>query len=92
MYRATFTPEEGWRGGLEPYGPMQMQPSAQVRQSGMHACLLPFSTHMSANTGLAESTMMHDIVVHHLSMTLQMATTQQRLQMHAGAELWTVGV
>ena len=30
MYRATYTPEEGWRGGLEPYGPLQLEPSAQV--------------------------------------------------------------
>ena len=30
MYRATYSPEEGWRGALEDYGPLQLAPSAQV--------------------------------------------------------------
>ena len=34
MYRATFTPEQGWSGGLEPYAPLQLDPSAQVLNYG----------------------------------------------------------
>ena len=30
MYRATYSPEEGWRGQLEDYGLLQLAPSAQV--------------------------------------------------------------
>ena len=34
MYQATFTPEQGWSGGLEPYAPLQLDPSAQVLNYG----------------------------------------------------------
>lgn len=34
MYRAIFTPGEGWQGGLEAYGPLQLDPSAQVLNYG----------------------------------------------------------
>lgn len=31
MFRATYTAEGGWQGGLEPYGPLELLPSAQAR-------------------------------------------------------------
>ena len=31
MYRAQYVPGVGWQGRLEPYGPLQLEPSAQVR-------------------------------------------------------------
>ena len=34
MYQATFTPEQGWSGQLQPYAPLQMDPSAQVLNYG----------------------------------------------------------
>ncbi|BDA50893.1 Branched-chain-amino-acid aminotransferase 5, chloroplastic [Coccomyxa sp. Obi] len=34
MYRATYHPDSGWEGGLEPYGPLQLDPSAQVLNYG----------------------------------------------------------
>ena len=34
MYQATFTPEQGWSGQLQPYGPLQLHPSAQVLNYG----------------------------------------------------------
>ncbi len=34
MYQATFTPEQGWSGRLQPYGPLQLDPSAQVLNYG----------------------------------------------------------
>lgn len=34
MYRATWTPEEGWQGSLEPYQPLQLEPAAQVLNYG----------------------------------------------------------
>lgn len=34
MYRATYHPGSGWEGGLEPYGPLQLDPSAQVLNYG----------------------------------------------------------
>lgn len=34
MYRATYHPSSGWEGGLEPYGPLQLEPSAQVLNYG----------------------------------------------------------
>ena len=34
MYRATFTPKQGWSGQLQPYGPLQLHPSAQVLNYG----------------------------------------------------------
>ncbi len=34
MYRATFEPGSGWTGGLEPYGPLQLHPGAQVLNYG----------------------------------------------------------
>lgn len=34
MYKALWTPETGWQGGLEPYGPLDLLPSAQVLNYG----------------------------------------------------------
>lgn len=34
MYRATFEPGSGWEGGIEPYGTLQLHPSAQVLNYG----------------------------------------------------------
>jgi hypothetical protein len=34
MYRATHTPEDGWQGAIEPYGPLLLEPSAQVLNYG----------------------------------------------------------
>ena len=34
MYQATFTPEQGWSGQLQPYAPLQLDPSAQVLNYG----------------------------------------------------------
>lgn len=34
MYVAEYTDEQGWQGGMQPYGPLQLDPSAQV-------CLAP---------------------------------------------------
>eukprot|EP00884_Botryococcus_braunii_P001119 jgi/Botrbrau1/11007/Bobra.101_1s0005.1 len=34
MYKALWTPESGWQGGLEPYGPLDLLPSAQVLNYG----------------------------------------------------------
>ena len=34
MYQATFTPAQGWSGQLQPYGPLQLHPSAQVLNYG----------------------------------------------------------
>ena len=30
MYKAQFVPGVGWQGRLEPYAPLQLDPSAQV--------------------------------------------------------------
>ncbi len=43
MYRATYTPDGGWQGGLEPYGPLQLLPSAQAR-SGPRRCQMAAET------------------------------------------------
>lgn len=34
MYTAQFIPGMGWQGGLQPYGPLQLEPSAQVLNYG----------------------------------------------------------
>ncbi len=34
MYRATYHPSSGWEGRLQPYGPLQLDPSAQVLNYG----------------------------------------------------------
>lgn len=34
MFKALWTPETGWQGGLEPYGPLDLLPSAQVLNYG----------------------------------------------------------
>ena len=30
MYVAEWSPEQGWKGEMRPYGPLQLDPSAQV--------------------------------------------------------------
>ena len=37
MYQAHWTPAAGWQGALQPYGPMQIEPSAQVLNYGQSA-------------------------------------------------------
>lgn len=34
MYRAAWTPDKGWAGGLEPYQCLQLEPAAQVLNYG----------------------------------------------------------
>ena len=34
MYRAVFTPEEGWQGQMEAYQCLQIEPAAQVLNYG----------------------------------------------------------
>ncbi len=34
QYAASWTEEEGWRGKLKPYGPLELLPSAQVLNYG----------------------------------------------------------
>ena len=34
MYLAQFVPGIGWQGQLQPYGPLQLEPSAQVLNYG----------------------------------------------------------
>ena len=34
MFRATWTPEQGWQGALEPYQCLQLEPAAQVLNYG----------------------------------------------------------
>lgn len=34
QYVATWTAEEGWKGSLRPYGPLELLPSAQVLNYG----------------------------------------------------------
>ena len=34
QYMASWTEEEGWRGKLKPYGPLELLPSAQVLNYG----------------------------------------------------------
>ena len=34
MYRARWTPDKGYVGDVVPYGPLTLDPAAQVREQG----------------------------------------------------------
>jgi len=51
MYRATYTPDGGWQGGLEPYGPLQLLPSAQARSGPRRSWTAAETAHPGLRSG-----------------------------------------
>jgi len=51
MYRAAYTPDGGWQGGLEPYGPLQLLPSAQARSGPRRSWKTAETAHLGLRAG-----------------------------------------